>query len=76
MGKKTISRKKGRSEEGGRKEGRKEEKGNLRTERKDDYKVLFRESNYKENSGISLSTKVKRWSLLKSCGPKVVAQWL
>jgi hypothetical protein len=42
-------------------------------ERKDDYKVLFGESNCKENSGISLPTKVERWSPLKSCRLEGVA---
>jgi hypothetical protein len=49
------SRKKGRR--GG---GRKEEKGNLRIERKDSYEALLGESNFKENSGISLPTRVER----------------
>jgi len=62
------------SREGGE-EGGRERGGILRTERKDDYEVLFGELNCKENSGISLPTKVKRWSLSKSCGPEVVDQW-
>jgi hypothetical protein len=57
--------------EGGRKGGR-ERGGILRTERKDNYKVMFRELNYKEIGGISLPIKVNRWSLLKSYRPEVV----
>jgi hypothetical protein len=45
----------GRGEEGGR-----ERRGILRTERKDDYKILLGESNCKENGRISLPTKVER----------------
>jgi len=62
------------SREGGE-EGGRERGGILRTERKDDYEVLFGELNCKENSGISLPIKVERWSLSKSYGPEVVDQW-
>lgn len=62
MGKRSTSRKKGR--------GRKEEKGNLRTERKDGHEALLGESNYKENGGISLPTRVERWSPSKICRPE------
>jgi hypothetical protein len=55
VGRRSLSRKKGKR--GGE---RKEEKGKLRTERKDGYKALLEESNYKENSGISLPTRVER----------------
>jgi hypothetical protein len=55
VGKRLPSRKKERR--GG---GRKEKKGNLRIERKGGYEALLGESNYKENNGISLPTRVKR----------------
>jgi hypothetical protein len=69
-GKKVDLEKEG--DEGGREEGR-ERGGILRTERKGDYEVLFGESNCKENGGISLPTKVERWSPSKSCRPEVIA---
>jgi hypothetical protein len=69
MGKRTISRKKGRIEEG----ERKEEEGNLRTERKDGDDALVGESNCKENGGVSQPTRVKRWSPSRCCRPEVVA---
>jgi hypothetical protein len=53
-------------------EGGRERKGILRTERKDGYEVLLGESNCKEKRGISLPTKVERWSPSKSCRPVVL----
>ena len=48
VGKRTILRKKGRREGGG-----KEGKGNLRREREDGYDALVGESNCKENGSLS-----------------------
>jgi hypothetical protein len=65
--KRLTSRKKGKRES-----GKKEEKGNLRTQRKDRYGILLGKSNYKENGGLSLLTRVERYSPSKSYKPEVV----
>jgi hypothetical protein len=56
-----------------RKEGGKGKRRNSENGAKDGYEVLLGESNCKVNGGISLSTKVERWSPSESCMPEVVA---